>query len=127
MTENKLDLERQFQAAMDAAKALDAKAFHAAMKAAQDEFNGKLSAINADKFKQTKKEVTLQIEEYLEDASNELAKAIKLSEDTGIPFESYIRELVRSSIYVPKSFFTVWKDQLDSLKEIDYRYSGWDY
>lgn len=125
MTEKNLALERQFQAAMDAANALDAKAFHAAIKAAQDEFNGKLNEINITNFKEVNKSVTLQIDKYLESASKELAKAVKLSEDTGVPFESHISELDRSRTYAPKSFFTIWKNQLDvdSL----YAYSGWEY
>ncbi len=69
-----------------------------------------------------------EIKKHLEDASNALSEAEKLSEQYGVPFHSYISFLGQE--YTPMSMEKIWgKDYQETLKEVDsfQDYSGWEH
>ena len=68
------------------------------------------------KFKNSIKESNAKIKLHLDICKKELKKAIKISEQYGIPFESPISPL--EQIYYPKSFHKKWNiEKLDLLIE----------
>lgn len=126
----KSDLEKKFQAAMSAAKNLDSKAFHAAIQAAQEEFNKGLTEVNAANFNRVHKETMVKIDKCLKTASDALDQAVKLSEETGIPFHTYINDMDRSRLYMPNSFNAKWPNLDRGVLEEHEIYSydaGWEY
>lgn len=81
-------------------------------------------------FKRAVKKANEQIEEHLNKAIAELAEAVKVSEELGIPFNSNISFLTQS--YKPKSFDEKW-DKLNEHcldEQIDFtlpEWDGWEY
>ena len=86
------------------------------------------------KFKEEFKKTQIKFKEYIENARKELHNAVKLSEETGIPFISNVVEFERRA-YLPLSFKEKWKD-IKLTSEIiededfyidEYNDGGWDF
>jgi hypothetical protein len=79
------------------------------------------------KFEQAYSEGKRLIEEHLKKASEELNKAIQVSETLGVPFYSGISFI--GNTYTPRSFSKIW-DELDEDFLYDYEassYPGWEH
>lgn len=83
------------------------------------------------KFKASVGDARSKINEHLRIASEALDAAVQISEQTGVPFSTYVVNLGMSRTYQPRSFDKVWKDiPAQTLEDMNiYRgyESGWEY